>query len=172
MENLPEQETAGDLVDRFLETWGALGSLWGISRSVALVHGLLLVTERAWTLDEISDRLRISKSNASTSLKELRSWGVVRKASVPGQRRERWASEPDPWQMLFAIARERKRREFDPILASVRATVVEAARAPAGVALDRIRQLERMLVSLDRVAAGALGSESAARAVLALLEKK
>ena len=56
------------LVDQFIETWGAMGSSWGINNSVARIHGLLIVTDRAWCIDEIVERLQISKSNVSTSL--------------------------------------------------------------------------------------------------------
>ena len=71
-----------DAVDRFLETWSSMGSSWGISRSVARVHGLMIVTERPWSLDEISERLQISRGNVSMCLKELRSWGVIRKEII------------------------------------------------------------------------------------------
>ena len=172
MENERAARSEEEVIDRFVDAWGAMGSFWGISRSVARVHALLLSSSRPWTLDEISERLRISKGNASTSLKELRSWSVARKIMKPGERKEFFSSEPDAWQMFFSIARERKRREFDPILASVRDTIALAGEAPQQIDLDRLTQLEQMLATFDRLAARLLASDGRAKALIGLFEGK
>ena len=158
-----------ETVDRFVEAWGAMGTAWGISQSVARVHGLLIISARSWSLDEICERLRISKGNASMCLKELRSWNVVRRERRPGDRREYYTSEGDTWQMLFRILRERKRREFDPVLASVRSARRGAEADPGGIEVERIRQLEQMLGSFDRLAERALGGSDRMRALVAFL---
>lgn len=159
-------------VREFIDTWGAMGTIWGINASVARVHALLLASDRAYSLDEICTELHISKSNASTSLKELRSWGVIRKTIVLGERKERYSSESDPWTMLFNIARERKRREFDPALAAIRAALEKAQAAPGDIALARLRSLEAMFAAMDNVAAKALENENAARALLGFLSPR
>jgi DNA-binding transcriptional regulator GbsR (MarR family) len=156
-------------VREFVETWGAMGAIWGINSSVARVHALLLASERAFTLEEIASELQIAKSNASTCLKELRAWRVVRKLTVPGERKERFASEKDPWTMLFNIARERKRREFDPALQAVRGTLAKAGSKPGGVAIERLRQLEGMFSTMDAIANKALDNETTARLLLGFL---
>lgn len=154
------------IIDQFVDSWGAMGSFWGINNSVARIHALLIISERPWCLDEISERLRISKSNASTSLKELRSWLVVRKILQPGDRREFYVCEPDAWEMLFNIMRERKRREFDPVLAGVRATLAQAEQHPEGVALDRLRRMEQMMATFDRLGERILTNGDQARALI------
>jgi len=156
------------LVDEFVEVWGAMGSVWGINNSVARVHGLLIVTERPWCIDEMVERLQISKSNVSTSLKELRSWNVIRKVFKPGDRREFYVCEPNTWDMLFNILRERKRREFDPIHAGVAETFEKAKSAPDGIAVERLEQMKRMLDMFDKAANMALGNEAQVRAMLAM----
>lgn len=156
-------------MDTFIETWGAMGSSWGISNSVARVHALLIISDRPWCIDDIAERLQISKSNASTSLKELRGWKVVRRVLLAGDRREHYTCESDPWQMLFDIMRERKHREFDPLLASVRGTLQEAERSPGGVDLERLRKMGQMLGSFDRLSDRALGSSEQARSFLSFL---
>lgn len=153
-------------IDQFIESWGAMGSFWGINNSVARIHALLIISERPWSLDEISERLRISKSNVSTSLKELRSWRVIRKILQPGDRREFYISEPDAWEMLFNIMRERKRREFDPVFASVRATLTQAEQDPEGVAIERLRRMEQMMTTFDRLGERVLGNGDQARALI------
>ena len=157
------------LVNQFVETWGTMGSTWGINNSVARVHGLLIVTDRPWCIDEMVEQLQISKSNVSTSLKELRSWNVVRKVFLPGDRREFYVCEPDAWEMLFNIMRQRKQREFDPILTSLAATCAQAQESPTGIALDRLRQMKQMLDAFDRLATLALKSEAQVKALVSVL---
>ncbi|MFC1657714.1 GbsR/MarR family transcriptional regulator [Candidatus Moduliflexota bacterium] len=159
-------------VDDFLDVWGEMGASWGISRSVARVHGLLIVTTRHWTLDEISERLQISRSNVSTSLKELRSWRVIRKTRQAGDRKEYYTCEPDVWQMLFSILRERKRREFDPVVQGVGAAAAAAGKSGGQLAGDRLRQMEHMLSTFDRLGERVLSSGERARALISFLEGK
>lgn len=158
-----------DLIDRFIDSWGAMGAFWGVNSSVARVHALLIVSDRAWCLDDIAERLQISKGNASMCLKELRTWKVVRRESRPGERREFYSSEPNSWAMLFNIARERKRREFDPLVESVRTVLAQARREPAGIAVDRLAGMEEMLSTLEGLAERALKSEEQARGLIGLL---
>lgn len=158
-----------DLIDRFIHSWGAMGAFWGINTSVARVHALLLISDRAYSLDEIAARLTMSKSNVSTSLKELRAWRVVQKSVEPGDRREFYTSEPDPWKMLFNIMRERKAREFEPLLEGARAALKGAELRSSGIALERLRQLEQMLSTFDRLAERLLSSGDQARSVITFL---
>ena len=160
------------LIDQFVETWGAMGSSWGVNNSVARVHGLLIITDRPWCIDELVERLHISKSNVSTSLKELRSWKVVKKVFLPGDRREFYACEPDAWEMLFNIMRQRKQREFDPILTSIAATCEQAKETPAGIAIDRLTQMKQMLDAFDKLASLALKSEAQVKALVSLFPQR
>lgn len=158
-----------ELVNRFVETWGNMGSSWGVNNSVARVHGLLIITERPWCIDEIVERLQISKSNVSTSLKELRSWSVIKKTFQPGDRREFYACEPNAWEMLFNILRQRKQREFDPILASITETCKQAKESPSGIALERLVQMKQMLDTFDKLASLTLKSETQVKTLISLL---
>ena len=159
------------VVKQFVETWGAMGSAWGVNNSVARVHGLLIITDRPWCIDEIVEELQISKSNVSTSLKELRSWHVIRKVFVPGDRREFYACEPDTWEMLFHIMRQRKQRELDPILASIEMTCQQAEKSPKGIAVDRLVQMKQMLDVFAKLATIALKNETQLKAMVSLLQK-
>ena len=98
--------SASESARQFVEARGAMGALWGINRSVARVHALLMATEGPLSLDEIAEQLQISKGNASMSLRELRTFGVVRQVEAPGDRRDFYVTEPDVWTMFFRILRE------------------------------------------------------------------
>ena len=156
-----------DTVQRFVEAWGAMGSLWGINRSVARVHALLMASEAPLSLDEIADGLQMSKGNASMSLRELRTFGVARQVEVPGDRRDFYVTEPDVWTMFFRILRERKRREFDPALEAIR-RLLEEPRA-TGAVRGRLEQMGELLGTMDGVAGRLLADPGSSRTALAFL---
>jgi DNA-binding transcriptional regulator GbsR (MarR family) len=158
---------APDTVQRFVEAWGAMGSLWGINRSVARVHALLMANEAPLSLDEIADQLQISKGNASMSLRELRTFGVVRQVEVPGDRRDFYVTEPEVWTMFFRILRERKRREFDPALEAIH-RLVEAPGA-SGEVRGRLEQMADLLTTMDGVANRFLKDPESSRSALAFV---
>jgi len=158
---------APDTVKSFVEAWGAMGSLWGINRSVARVHALLMASEEPISLEEIAERLQISKGNASMSLRELRTFGVVRQVEAPGDRRDFYVTEPDVWTMFFRILRERKRREFDPALDAIH-RLVEAPGA-SGAVRGRLEQMAELLTTMDGVANRFLKDPASSRSALAFV---
>src|SRR5512138_2944336 len=158
---------AADTVRDFVEAWGAMGSLWGINRSVARVHALLMASEEPLALEQIAEQLRISKGNASMSLRELRTFGVVRQVEVPGDRRDFYVTEPDVWTMFFRILRERKRREFDPALEAIR-RLVDAPGA-TGAVRGRLEQMADLLATMDGVASRFLKDPESSRSALAFM---
>lgn len=99
--------------------WGEMGSSWGIPRTMAEVHALLYITNEAMCTDDLMQRLQISRGNASMSLRSLTDWGIVTRVHKRGDRKEYFRAEQDVWQMFRTILRERKRREIDPVLASL-----------------------------------------------------
>lgn len=109
----------GEAQDRFVAAWGQMGAAWGISRTMAEVHALLYITGAPMNADEIMDRLRISRGNASMSLRALVDWGIVSRTLRRGDRREYFRAEQDVWAMVRAIVRERMKREMDPVLATL-----------------------------------------------------
>lgn len=106
--------------DRFVELWNNLASLWGISPTMARIHGLLYITGAALSMDDIMARLAISRGNVSMNLGKLVEWGLVRRVHRKGDRKEYYESLSDVWEMFTLVAAQRKRREIDPILATLR----------------------------------------------------
>ncbi|MCC6445616.1 MAG: transcriptional regulator [Armatimonadetes bacterium] len=100
--------------EKFILHWGEMAGLWGINKTMGQVHALLYISGTALCADEVMERLRISWGSASTNLRGLADWGLIRKAHKPGDRKEYFVSETDPWQMFRTVLRERKKREFDP----------------------------------------------------------
>lgn len=100
---------------QFIQTWGTLGSEWGINRTMAQVHALLLISPKPLSTDELMEELQISRGNANMSLRELMNWTLINKALTPGDRKEYFVAEKDIWEVARRIAVERKRREIEPV---------------------------------------------------------
>jgi len=101
---------------KFIEAWGKLGSEWGINRTMAQVHALLLISPGALTTEEIMEQLSISRGNANMTLRDLMSWGLIEKQHRAGERKEYFFAEKDTWTIARQVAQERKKRELDPVL--------------------------------------------------------
>lgn len=100
--------------DDFVTQWGALGSQWGINRTMAMIHALLLVSPKPLTTDQIMTELSVSRGNANTNLRDLVSWGLIRQVILKGERKDHYEAEKDTWKIFCTVARERKRRETEP----------------------------------------------------------
>jgi len=105
-----------DAQEEFINRWGVMGTQWGINRTMAQVHALLMTSTEALSTDQVMERLEISRGNAHTSLKELVGWDLLRITTKKGDRKEYFQAEKDVWKIFQAVAKERKRREIDPAL--------------------------------------------------------
>lgn len=112
---------------KFVLHWGEMGTRWGVNRTVAQIHALLFLSDRALTADEIVDTLGVARSNVSNSLKELQSWKLVRVTHVLGDRRDHFTALQDVWEIFRVIIDERKRREIDPTMTVLRECAIEGS---------------------------------------------
>jgi HTH-type transcriptional regulator, glycine betaine synthesis regulator len=106
--------------DTFIRRWGEMGATWGLNRTQAEIFGLLFCVGQPQCTDDVMERLNISRGNASMSLRALCDWGIIRRLHRRGERREYFESLSDVWEMFSIIAAERKRREMDPVLETIR----------------------------------------------------
>jgi DNA-binding transcriptional regulator GbsR (MarR family) len=130
--------------EEFIAQWGALGSNWGINRTMAQIHALLMTAPEAMHTEEMMERLHISRGNANTNIRELIGWGLIRLVVKKGERREYFEAEKDVWKMFITIAKERKRRELDPALAVLRKCSEETKSEAAGPGKDFHRQMKEL----------------------------
>jgi DNA-binding transcriptional regulator GbsR (MarR family) len=101
---------------QFIQSWGQLGSSWGINKTMAQIHALLLLSKESLSTDEVMEKLNISRGNANMNLRELIHWGIVHKEFKPGERKEYFFSEKSIWELAKQVMKERKRRELDPLM--------------------------------------------------------
>jgi DNA-binding transcriptional regulator GbsR (MarR family) len=102
--------------NKFVQTWGALGSQWGINKTMAQIHALLMVSAEPLSMEDIMEELQISRGNASMNIRALMDWGIVYKEFKQGERREFFIAEKDLDELAVKIAQERSKREIKPAL--------------------------------------------------------
>ncbi|WP_299901000.1 MarR family transcriptional regulator [uncultured Aquimarina sp.] len=123
--------------DKFISTWGALGTLWGINKAMAQIHALLWISPEPLSMEDIMEELHISRGNTSMNLRQLMDWGIVFKESKPGERKEYFISEKDVQELARQVAKERSRREIKP--------VIKVLREVSGIENDGSKKTEELI---------------------------
>lgn len=102
--------------EKFISTWGSLGTLWGINKAMAQIQALLFISTKPLSMEDIMEELQISRGNTSMNLRQLIDWGIVTKVLVSGERKEFFTTEKDVQELARTIAKERSRREIKPVI--------------------------------------------------------
>ena len=140
-----------EVEDRFVDLWDTMSSLWGVSPTMARIHGHLYITGAAQSMDDIMARLGISRGNVSMNLSKLVEWGLVRRVHKRGDRRDYYESLTDVWEMFTLVANQRKRREVDPIINTLKRCREELSAEKLGeeagepAAQERVRRINELL---------------------------
>lgn len=130
----------------FIIHFGEMGSKWGINRTVGQIYALLFLSETPLNAEQIVERLSISRSNVSMSLKELQAWELVRLKHVQGDRRDYFTTPEDLWTIVRTLVEQRKKREIDPTLTKLRELQMQAHSGGEGdYAMNRIGELGELI---------------------------
>ena len=138
---------------QFIQAWGTLGSKWGINRTMAQLHALLLVSPDPLSTEEMMDELNLSRGNVNMNIRGLIDWGLVEKVHRPGERREYFWAEKDIWKVTRQVAKERKKRELEPILKVLeQVSEVDGDKRDKNVKafVDSIQGIKRIATNADR----------------------
>jgi DNA-binding transcriptional regulator GbsR (MarR family) len=157
--------------DEFVSQWGVIGNAWGINRTMAQIHALLITAPTALSTDEIMEELKISRGNAHSNLRDLVSWGLVRSVVRKGERKEFFEAEKNVWRTFCIIIRERRRRELRPALAVLKecsARTKHLRGAEAAAFNKQIKALSDFLELADSVITKLSQSEQSAMVPWAL----
>ena len=120
--NMTEKTTEKTLDESralFIRRWGEMSSYWGISRTMAEIHALLYLSTEPVCTDDVMGLLLISRGNASMSLRSLVDWGLIERVHLRGDRKEYFTALTDVWKLFETIARQRRRREVEPIIDTI-----------------------------------------------------
>lgn len=135
--------------EKFIQTWGTLGSNWGINRTMAQIHALLLISPKALSTEDIMEDLKISRGNTNMNVRALMDWGLVFKELKAGERREFFYAEKDMWKVAMQVVKERRKRELEPLIGTMEELKSVQDTSEAG------KQFESTVADLDRVIAKA-----------------
>ncbi len=139
-----------DTQRRFILHWGEMGSTWGINRTVAQVHALLMVCKQPLNAEQITETLSVARSNVSTSLRELQGWGIVETVNRLGDRRDYFRTMDDVWEMFRVITAKRKQREIDPTIELLRELVNADDDTPDPHTHKRLKDLLGFTETMDQ----------------------
>jgi DNA-binding transcriptional regulator GbsR (MarR family) len=142
---------------QFIQSWGVLGTQWGINRTMAQIHALLLVSAGELSADDIMEQLQISRGNVNMNVRELIDWGLVEKVLKPGERKEFFSAEKDIWKVAMRITKERKRRELDPVIAIMeQLKEIDAGEKDADTKafVDTVGQIQKFAKQADKALDG------------------
>ena len=142
-----------DAKSQFIASWGAFGTHWGINRTMAQIHALLLVSADPITQDDIMVQLNISRGNVNMNIRELIDWGLVDRILLPGERKEHFSAEKDIWKVAVQIVKERKKRELEPMAKLLdQLSVVEGDKRDKEVKTftDTIQNIRRFTAQADK----------------------
>ncbi|MEO9532231.1 MAG: transcriptional regulator [Crocinitomicaceae bacterium] len=138
----------------FIQTWGSIGSAWGIPRSMAQIHALLLSSKEAMSTEEVMEMIKISRGNVNINMRELINWNLVAKQNKLGERKEFFTANHDIMTMAQNIVQERKKRELQPVLElldRLKSDKIEGSEAEVEHFQKLMTELEDFIKQLDQL---------------------
>lgn len=99
-----------------MDGMGQLASYFGFSKVMGQLFGTLLLSPDPLSLDDMVERLSISKASVSTNMRTLEHMGIVREVWVKDDRRKFYKAESDFWRILSNILTSRELRDVNQAL--------------------------------------------------------
>ena len=96
-------------VEQFVERMALICEKEGMPRIAGRIFGYLLATDQTFSLEDLAERLQASKASVSTNARMLEQFGMIRRLSVLGDRRDFYRVEDDPWEQMLRVAQGRWR---------------------------------------------------------------
>ncbi len=142
--------TIKEAKQQFIQSWGAIGTQWGVNKTMAQIHALLLVSNGPLSTEEIMEQLSISRGNANMNIRELMEWALVDKVFKAGERRDFFIAEKDIWRVARQVAKIRKKRELEPII-----RLLDQIENIEGVKNEELKTFLKLLHDVRRLALNA-----------------
>ncbi len=135
-----------------LEGLGQLASYFGFNKVMGQLYGALLLSPDPLSLDDLMERLGISKASVSTHMRTLERMGIAREVWVKDDRRKYYRAEGDFWRIVSNVLASRELRDVNRALSvleedarqlqSAVPQMAEADRKLAEFYIERIDQLQ------------------------------
>lgn len=162
-----------------MEAMGRITSFWGFSKIMGQLYGLLYLSTKPLTLDEMAENLSISKGNVSINIRALERWNMVKPVWVKGDRKDYYEAETEFWKIVKSVLREREKKEFDQALASLSRNLKKAEEihktsksTDSAFAIERLKKLEDFITTMDRLVGLLLTFEDLKKNFLGISKKR
>ena len=146
--------SANEAILRVANAIGELMQFWGFKRNMGRMWCVLYLSPEPLSAAQLSERLSLSTGAVSMLLTDLSQWGVVKKAWVPGKRRDYYEAESNIWKMVSRVYQQRELRLIGTVMETFTQAidVLEEQRAQASprhrpaldMALERIAGLRSL----------------------------
>ncbi|MBR9859599.1 transcriptional regulator [bacterium] len=135
----------------FIHTWGTLGGNWGINKTMAQIHALLLIAPDPLDTEEIMKTLVISRGNTSMNIRALIDWGLVNKHLITGERKEYFVAKKDIWVIARLIAKQRRKLELEPVLGALKEIKTDPDAQSDKEFMERVTDIEEFAEKIDKI---------------------
>lgn len=148
-------------LDIFIEGWGRMGTYWGVTKVMAEIQALLYLSPRPLCLDEMSERLKTSRSNISLNVRALQDLRVVSKTTIPGDRKDYYTADQELGRVARRLAAKKKKRELDPALDIVnRAIRASKFSNQSDISTERLDELRELIETIAAVFDSFIGEDA------------
>lgn len=91
----------------FIEQMGLMAEREGMPRIAGRLLGFLLIDGGMHSLDDLAEILQVSKASISTNTRVLENLQVIKRTTIPGDRRDFFQIGENPGEQMFEMARQR-----------------------------------------------------------------
>lgn len=147
-QNLPKD--LNHALDTFIQGAGQISSaLLGMVNKVGgQIYALLFLSDEPLSLDDIAERLRISKSNISINVRMLEDSHLVRKIWVKGSRRDFYSAERIYPKKVLKDFLEKIQRTMKDAISTIEKTRAEVLEVKSRLKGDDLKKADFMLDQL------------------------
>ena len=108
-------------MERFIDTIGQMGAGLGLSKVASQLYALLFISTSPISLDDMVERLGVSKGNISLNIRALEKWGAVRKVWVKGEnRKDYYVAELDTFKIVAEQLKTGLTRRIDEVMEAIK----------------------------------------------------
>lgn len=139
--------------DSMLDGLSQLASYFGFPKVMGQLYGAVLLSARPQSLDDLVERLDISKANVSMNIRTLENLGMVRQVWVKGGggRRKYYEAETDFWQIISNILKGREMRDVDRAIEVMQTNIKRLENFRTQYAGDSPEALEQADLYIQRI---------------------
>jgi DNA-binding transcriptional regulator GbsR (MarR family) len=125
----------------FSQFGGQLAETFSFNKSIGQIYALLYITQQPLALEDIANRLSMSKGNASINLRILEGWGAVRPVMVAGTRRDHYEANTNLKEIAMRRIQEGLGRRLELTSATMDRLLANSSNSAQKKKLQELRAL-------------------------------